>query len=810
MTQSETERNVPWGMFFGIAVLSASLLAFQVLLTRVCALRLAFHFSFLIISNSLLGIGASGSFLTLFENRWRRNPESWIWALSVLYVLSLMATWWFARTWEIPEKLKFSELDWPSFYSFAVYNFGLAVPFFFGGGAVGLILSAYSQKVNRLYASDLLGAGLGCLICPILLWPIGAGGAFCAVSILGVVTIALVAPKVVRGANWAIAGILVAGFAIAMVTGVDGAFPVPTKKKLQITSEQWMSIEGKKDYSRWSANSRIDVIPTPLPIWLAYGIGEKDKPFIVDPANKAKFGEQKWIMQDGDAGTFVTDYTTNELSQEYLKRTLYAVGGAVKQGTSPRVFVIGVGGAPDVWAHKLLGASYIKGIELNRGVLEVHETVARHMSKGLLEDPTVEFVVDEGRSAIMREDTHYDVIQMTGIDTWTSLASGAYVLAENYLYTVEAMRQMYDRLADGGILQVTRMGTDMERLRLLANVNQAFKELGVEGFAESVAMIAAHDLTTLMIRKGAFPDGELKKLDAFLEASGHQTIYIPGKESKGAVADFIRNDDKQAFIDGFRMNISPTTDDQPYFFNFTRWDAPSSVQDETIDQGVEVNQGNPKFLFYQLGLSAAVALLLIVVPLLFKRSAARSAHPIRFLVYFTGIGVGFIFLEIAIMQKLTLLLGQPLYSIVVTLFSILIFSGIGSFLSGPLLRTGVWAARMIPILIGVVTVAIAIWGDQLIASVIGEELSTRALVAGGMVAPLGLLLGMPFAHGVGLLRKLSPGFVPWAWAVNGSATVVGSVFTVIVSMNFGFTFVLCAAVAIYLVAFLAVDKLARS
>ena len=120
MTQPESDRSVPWGMFFGIAVLSASLLAFQVLLTRVCALRLAFHFSFLIISNSLLGIGASGSFLTLFENRWRRNPESWIWALSVLYVLSLMATWWFARAWEIPEKLKFSELDWPSFYSFAM------------------------------------------------------------------------------------------------------------------------------------------------------------------------------------------------------------------------------------------------------------------------------------------------------------------------------------------------------------------------------------------------------------------------------------------------------------------------------------------------------------------------------------------------------------------------------------------------------------------------------------------------------------------------------------------------------------------
>jgi hypothetical protein len=167
-------------------------------------------------------------------------------------------------------------------------------------------------------------------------------------------------------------------------------------------------------------------------------------------------------------------------------------------------------------------------------------------------------------------------------------------------------------------------------------------------------------------------------------------------------------------------------------------------------------------------------------------------------------------LEIALMQKLTLLLGQPLYSIVVTLFSILIFTGIGSFLSGPLLKGGVMVARMIPIGIAIVTVAIVLFSDQIVASVIAEDLTTRALVAGAMTAPLALLLGMPFAHGVGLLRKLSPGFVPWAWAVNGSASVVGSVFTVIVSMNFGFNVVLLAAIFIYAIAFWSVDRLARS
>ncbi|MFK7741089.1 MAG: hypothetical protein AB8H80_12285 [Planctomycetota bacterium] len=815
-TDAASDRKVPWGMFVGIAVISASLLAFQVLLTRVCALRLAFHFSFLIISNSLLGIGASGSLLTLFESRWRKNPDAWIWGFSVLYVISLLGTWWFARSFEIPEQMKFQELDWETFQPFAIYNLGLAVPFFFGGGAVGLILSAYSHRVNRLYASDLLGAGAGCLICPILLWPLGAGGALCAVAILGILTVAFVAPKVVRGANWVIAIVLSIAFGVAALSGVDKMFPVPGKKYLQITKERGMSIEGPKDYSRWSANSRIDVIPTPLPIWVAYGVGAKDKPFVKNPANKAKFGKQKWIMQDGDAGTFVTDYTNSQLSREYLLRTLYAVGGSVKQGmgvegAGPRVFIIGVGGGPDVWAHKLLGASYIKGVELNKGVLQVHDRVARGYSEGILDDPNIEFVCDEGRSALMRDDSKYDIIQMTGIDTWTSLASGAYVLAENYLYTVEAVRQMYDHLEEGGLLQITRMGATMERLRMLSNVNQAFVEMGVGDFADSIAVVTAQldGLTTVLVRKGKFPEAEVQKLEAFLETSGHGVLHMPLREPRpNRIAAFIGNDDKQKFIDEFPKNISPTTDDQPYFFNFTRWDAPAEQQDAAIDEAVEVSQGNPKFLWYQLGFSAVVALLLIVVPLAFKRRGTKTLHPFRFLVYFSGIGVGFIFLEIALIQKLTLLLGQPLYSIVVTLFSILIFTGIGSFVCGPLIRRA-WAARLIPLGIAAVTIAIIVYGDDIVARFIGSDFKVRALVAAGMLAPLSLLLGMPFAHGVGLLRKLSPGFVPWAWAVNGSATVVGSVLTVIVSMNFGFSAVLIAAIAIYVLAFAFVDKLAR-
>jgi hypothetical protein len=809
------ERKVPWGMFVGIAVLSASLLAFQVLLTRVCALRLAFHFSFLIISNSLLGIGASGTALTLLEARWRRNPEGWIAGTTAAYVVSLFVVWWFAITMPVPERIEFGFAgeQLSQFLQFAGFNLGLAVPFFFGGGAVGLILSAYAHRVNVVYASDLLGAGVGCLLCPALLWSFGAGGCLCAVAILGIFAWMTTAPTAMRRAAAIAGGVVVVGL-LAWLPSFDASFPVPGKKFLQMTRARGIGLEGPHEYSRWSANSRIDVIQSPLDVWVVYGVGGNDAPFVLDPANKSRLPAQKWIMQDGDAGTFVFDFTNNELGREYLSRTLYALTASLKHGTSPRVFVIGVGGGADVWAHKLAGASYIKGIELNRGVLEVHETVAREYSRGLLEDPRIELVCDEGRSALMRDRSRYDVIQMTGIDTWTSLASGAYVLAENYLYTVEAVRQMYDRLADGGILQITRMGAQMEKLRLLVNVQQAFAEMGIGDIAPSVAVITApiDELTAVLVKRGAFTAAEVDGIAAFLQRSGHVASYLPGRRLDDNIVErFVKLPvaDKQAFVRDFPRRITPTTDDQPYFFNFTRWDTPKEEAKKLLAEATEVSQGNPLFLWGQLGFSTLVAGAWIVLPLWFRRQQARGRHALRFLAFFAGIGVGFIFVEIAMIQKLTLLLGQPLYSIVVTLLSILVFTGIGSFASARWLAGGIWRVRAIPVGIALLVAAVVGWGTPIVDAAIGEGLAVRAAVAAAMVAPVALLLGMPFAHGIGVLRRVHPEFVPWAWAVNGSATVVGSVVTVIVSMNFGFHAVLWTAAVVYAGAFLAIDRLSR-
>lgn len=788
--------------FWTIALLSAALLAFQVLLTRVCALRLHFHFGFLIISNSLLGIGAAGSLLALFEARWRRDPAVWIWGFSVGFLLSLPLCWMYLLTAQIPETLHFGTLA--EIGQFALFNFACTVPFFFGGTAVGLILSANAVRVHSVYAADLFGAGLGCLLCPILLWPVGAGGCLMVCVLLAVLAAACaVVPQVGIGSRLTLA--LAALVALFWMPRFDRDFPVPGKVLLDVTRDYNVVTYGRPIYSQWSANSRIDVLLIPQDkIHLLQARGDK--------ALAMPLPKQGWIAQDGDAGTFLSDFSGEPDKREVLRHTTYFASLQLKQGTAPKVLVIGVGGATDLWAAKLSDASLIRGIELNQAVLDVHTGVGKAFSRDLLADPRVELVCDEGRSALARERQQFDIIQLTGIDTWTALTSGAYVLAENYLYTVEACRQMYDKLTADGVLQIARMAAEAETTRLLSNLYAALPAAQQPAFEQSVAAFGTRDgLITVLLKKSPFREGEVAQLERWADDNGIQKVVLPGRDCQNRIQPFVTCSDKQAFIDSYPLNVSPTTDDQPYFFSFLRWGDVDTAR-QWIDKPTQVVQGNPLFLWGQLLGSSLAALLLIVLPLLFRRgTTTRSRRGAgSFLVYFAGLGIGFIAVEVALIQKFTLLLGQPLYSIVVTLFALLIATGCGSFLSQRLLAQRPQLARLVPVAILLLLLLVAFGSRVVVDACIGLPLFWRALATVLVTAPVGVLLGVPFAHGIDVVQRLNPSFVPWAWAVNGSTTVVGSILTVILSMNFGFSAVLLIAGGVYLVAFAAIDRLARA
>jgi spermidine synthase len=785
-----------------IGMISCSMLTYEVLLTRICALRLFFHFGFLIVSNCLLGIGASGSIIAVLQDIFARRVRFWIWVAVSFYLVSLIAAYAFLITYSIDPGITLSSIG--GLLDFSFFNVVAAIPFFFAGSAIGLILTFNAEQVNKVYCVDLIGAGIGCLLCPLLLWQAGAGGCFAFLAVLAAVVMMISAPARYRFAGLIIGGVCVVG-GLVLLPVLDNKFPVPCKTTLHLTEKKEIFFQGNFPYSRWSTNSRVDLVDVDRDKRFMFGIGAANF-----EKTKALIPEQKFILQDGSAGTYIVNFSEHPEALDLIRKTAYSIAPMLKHGDNPRVFIIGVGGASDVWAAKAYGASYIKGIELNKQILDIHRGVLNNYSTGIINDPAIELIHDEGRSALIRDAGKYDIIQMSGIDTWTSLTSGAYVLAENYLYTVEAIQTMYDRLADGGILSISRFAKDMEALRILSTISEALHDRPAPRFDKSVVCIdSGVFMLTTLLKKGEFTRNELERLEQFAADNGFMITYHPAKTSSNILEQFVRSDNKKQFIKNFQRDISPTTDDRPYFFNFTRWNKLLSAR-QYLQESTAVSQGNPLFIFGQLLVSGILAFAFILLPIIiFKRRQVTRRYLGRFLIYFSCLGLGFISIEIAIMQKLVLFLGHPLYSITVTLFSMLVFTGIGSFYSERWFREASGKAWIVPVLVLLLLGLFIYLSPAMVHAWIMLPTIGRILITVAILAPISFVLGIPFAYGIRLVNRFNPSAVPWAWAVNGGMTVVGSITTVIFSMNFGFSFVLVLAIVIYFIAFLSVGRLVK-
>jgi hypothetical protein len=784
-------------VYFTIFLISCSMLMFEVLLTRICALRFFFHFAFLVVSNCLLGVGASGSMVFILQETFARKQRFWIWLFTIFYLVSLVLVYVFLLTYNIEQGIDFKSAS--SMVRFTIFNLVAAVPFFFAGSVIGLLLTFNAGQVNKVYGFDLLGAGLGCLLCPFFLWKTGAGGCLVFTALLALAGMVVSRPPAYRKPV-IIAAIALGIIGFSFLPILDRQFPVPSKNEVFITGKIGIEFQRNIVFSRWSATSRVDLVNLDRDHRYILGLGS-------NPDRTVPVPEEKWIMQDGSAGTYVANFSEYPAALKLLRGSLYSPAFILKE--RPRVFIIGVGGANDVWAAKIHGARFIKGIELNEQILSIHQKELYRFSSMITDDPDIQLVHDEGRSALMREKTRYDVIQMSGIDTWTSLTSGAYVLAENYLYTVEALRVMYNNLADDGIIAITRFAAAMETTRLFSNIFAALGGTAKENLGKSVVCLGHGILRTVLIKKGEFTPEELAKLEAFSNRWGFSFVYHPAKTFGNVTEAFARSPDKERFIRDFPRDISPTSDDRPYFFNYYKWSKLFSTS-QYMHETTAVSQGNPFFIFVQFLISTILALAFILLPVvIFMRKNMDRTHLGWFLVYFAGLGIGFIAIEITLIQKLVLLLGHPLYSITVTLFSMLIFAGLGSMVSRRWFHSPTLRAWIIPLALAVLLGLFILFSPAMVESWIVWPTLARILVCIVILAPISFLLGMPFAYGIRLVNRMNPTIVPWAWAVNGSMTVIGSILAVILSMNLGFNSVIITAVLVYFMSFFAIHKLAQ-
>ena len=811
----------------GVALVSATLLMTELALTRIFSVVMYYHFAFLAISIALFGVSASGVFAYVTRRRLERYATDGLLAFqSLVYSgCTIVALFWLVR---LRVGMSFS----PHNLTLMLTIYALAaLPFFSGGLVVTLAISRLSAQVNAVYAADLIGAAAGCLILIPLLDRLGAPGVVLAAAALSSAAAILFAPRAHRSRVAAI-GIVVLLVPIAgQVSGRAGFDVVDTKGH-----------QGDRIlFSKWNSFSRIGVYERAHGDWS------------LSPAYKGPLPDTRFMDIDSAASTPILHLAPSLSNAQYLRYELTALAYHLKgtrdwglgtsddgvpspQPPAPAGFtalVIGPGGGRDLASALVFGASRVDGVEINPIIAdEVMRDRFREFSGGIYTNPRVRIAVDDGRSFVRRTPETYDVIQASLVDTWAATAAGAYTLTENTLYTVEAFNDYIDHLSDGGVLTITRWVAD--GLRLVSLAQEACAQRGWSA-TDRLAVVRQDRVATFLLKKTPFTAGEIAQLHAVADRLGFDVLYAPSREkgygpfseahqsttpaqdvfvdgaATGDYARLITAADREQFYSSYRSDIRPTTDDRPFFFHTTK------IRDQFgVAFGQRMLFGNGlSALMTLLGISTALVVLFVIGPLIFAgRGQARPRGWLAWLVYFGALGAGFMLIEVSVLQRFVLLLGHPVYSLTVTLFSLLLGTGLGAawsrrFDAASLRRCGA---------IGIVTVAaIAIVFIGVASPIVNWAIpfsrDLRMLVAVAMLVPIGVALGIPMPTGMRILSARAPQMLAWAWGMNGALSVLGATLAIFIAMNWGFRVTLLTASGSYLIgltAFLTATQLQQA
>jgi spermidine synthase len=772
-----------------VFVLSLCLLMLEIAVARILSVALLSHYAFVAVSLAMFGLGLSALMVYLFPNHFRAErvdrllvAYAWRFGLSAVVCVVL-----FLR-YEVVQMLSVE-----GFVTLAVAYTLLAVPFFFGGTTIALAMTHFSAAIARIYAADLIGASVGCLlvvaameIMPAPVVPLVVGGLACATAL----ALAFTVPgtgKLMPAAACAI----VAALAIAGLPG--GLFRMQHVKIWQNYSK----------YEAWNAFARVSA-------FTFTGNAGETLP-LKQPA--AAYGQLPATMMldiDGTAWTPMVKYDGNTASLAFLRDSVLYTAHHLRPEAD--VLIIGTGGGRDILAAHAFGQRSVLGIELNPLMRHIVDDVYGDYSGRPYSQLGATVIIDEARSRLAAIDERFDIIQLSLIDTFSLNAAGGFVFSENFLYTREAFEEYFAHLREDGLLSVTRYYAaryPLEILRVVGMVREAWARGGVPDVSRHIVVLHQQLNATVLAKRSPFTDEELRRIDELAQVNHMRVLYRPGAATQGSkeIAALVTTLDPELIYSGYEFNIEPVTDDRPFFFHFLpgRLAHLPSLDDDPMQ--VMQQWSEALSLMYLLILVVTtLALLCFVGPLLFLGRAGLTAVPARvaapLLFYFACLGYGFMMIEIPLMQRLILFLGYPVYALAVVLFALLLFSGLGSLASA---RFAERADTVLPrVLLAIV--ALAIVYIVLLPPVLGAlmRLPVAAKIATTVVllAPLGGILGMAYPLGITILRRHGDGLVPWAWGLNGALSVVASVLAIFVSSRLGLTAALLTGAAAYLVALL--------
>jgi hypothetical protein len=770
----------------GMGLLSAATLLSQVALTRVFSIAQFYHFAFLVVSLALLGFGASGSLLALWPCLQKREYTAWY---ANGFALSTILSYLFVN--HLPFDSYSIAWDRAQAYLLIANLLVLAAPFVFAGLLVGALLSRRAANVGRIYAANLIGSAAGALLAPLIIAWVGSERTVLWCAVLGMGAAVILAPIGAR-----ILGL--AGLMISVALLV--VFPPPFEARLspyKRLSQFRLNPEASILATRQNAYARLDLVRSST-IHSAQGL------------SLAYLGElppQIGLLVDGDNMLPVPD--TTRASGALARSIPAAVAHAIRPAGD--VLVLGSGGGMDVWAALANGARHVTVVEPNQLVYDALLNDLRAWI-GLSDDPRVTAVQEEIRTYTQRSTDRYDVVELALSDNYRPISSGAFTLTENYTLTVEAFKSYLNLSGQDGILVLTRwiQSPPSESLRTLGILIEA---LDGRPPLEHIVAFRSFQTVTFIVKMTPLTPEETTALLKVIERLRYDLVIAPRMPPEminrfARLPSPVEHDlslklattpDRAAFYAAYAFDIAPPTDEHPFFFHFFRWEQTPEVI-ENLGRRWQPFGGSGYFvLLALLGFALMAALVFVLLPVALRqgfRHAIRRTGARRSLwvvSYFTAIGLAFLLVEMALIQRFILALGQPTLAMALVIGALLLSSGLGSSLANRL----PWRLSLTGL---AALIAFYPWLTGLIAPLLLElPFAARVVVVMALIAPPGLLMGVPFARGIAALRD-ADSLIPWAWAANGSASVVSAVLAVMLSLSFNFTVVLLIGGGLYLIA----------
>lgn len=789
-------------IYLGLFLVTLATIAYQILLTRIFSVTIWYHFAFLAISISMLGmtVGAIAVYLmpeTFSVEKVHRQLARSAFAFGLSIMASLL----------IHLSFPVSTDGSPASIASLVFTCVIiAVPFTASGICVALVLTSFARQVSSLYAVDLVGASIGCIVLIGLLGITDGPTAVFAVAFFALLGALCFAGSVESRALRGSIGIAVVATGLFVV-----GHTILVHRQQAIVRVVWaVSPRGPEPVPRplheeWNTHARIRV----------FGDTElRKRPFgwSMSPTLDRKWKTNELFLEiDSGALTVLTRFDGDLGKLGYLRYDITNLAHSLRSDAD--VLVVGAGGGRDILSALVFDQASVLGLEVNSSILDVTHRRFGDFTGHLDAHPKTRFEHDEARSFIARSKDHFDILQISLIDSWAATAAGAFVLTENSLYTVEAWKSFLEHLKPGGILTVTRYYFEKHpgaAYRMTSLAVAALEEMGVQSPRDHIALVrlppnnrSAPTMGTILVSRDPFSAEDMAKLDRVVTDLRFRLVLTPEFALDEVFEGIAAGGDLDDLYASLPLDVSPSTDDRPFFFHMLRL---RDVFNPALrgDQGIANFNIQAVIILGVLLLTVTVlTALFIVVPLVLRSRISSVREVAPWFLVFAGIGAGFMMIEISQMERLVVFLGHPIYALSVVLFTLLLSSGLGSFATQRIADEEL--AKAIPIRLGILLAALALFGfltPAITASLGSASNPVRIAASIGVLAPIGFMMGMPFPMGIraAASRPSTEDLTPWLWGMNGATSVLASVLAIVVAMNAGITVSFWTGFACYVVA----------